>query len=500
MSSAATTPVLTAYMVLARNLPDTTVVMYDSDLQVLLAEGSDLPVLGFGHRRIVGFSLFDTLPADVAARYEPHLLKALLGERSTVHEVFGEGRSIYQIQFGPARHHDGSIFAGMILCQNVTAQRSAESKLRDSEGRYRALIRAVPDTLLLLDANGTVLEVFQNPRTSQITGVLPLIRGVNIRDIQLPQVVTRLVFNLIERALASEQLETAEADLTGSPGQALHAELRCVPLSDAQVMLVVRDVTELRKAQHSLEVRLDELTGLHARLSELERLKTDMLRLGAHDLRSPLMVIMNYARYLADELAAAPAGSQALQYLNEIVDAAERMKMISRDILDAERIEQMLDTTALDAVEFVSALQSAADGLRANAALKHHTMTMRVPPYPLHGRGDGPMLREAAGNLISNAIKYTPDGGHIEIVVRSTASHVEFSVTDNGYGIPPEAQGTLFEPLLHAGTKEARREAGTGFGLYLVKRIIERHDGEVFFESRLSQGSTFGFRLPISRG
>lgn len=499
MSSAASTPVLTAYMVLARNLPETTVVMFDSDLRVLLAEGSDLPVLGFGHQRIVGFSLFDTLPSDVAARYEPHLLRALLGERSTIHEAFAEGRSIYQIQFGPARHHDGSIFAGMILCQNVTAQRSAESKLRDSEGRYRALIRAVPDTLLLLDASGTVLEVFQNPHTPQISGVLPLIRGVNLRDIQLPQVVTRLVFDLIERALASEQLETAEADLTGSPGKPLHAELRCVPLGHAQVMLVVRDITELRKAQHTLEVRLDELIGLHARLSELERLKTDMLRLGAHDLRSPLMVIMNYARYLADDLAA-PPGSQAMQYLNEIVDAAERMKMISRDILDAERIEQLLDTTALDAVEYVSALQSAAEGLRANAALKHHTLTMRVPPHPLHGRGDGPMLREAAGNLISNAIKYTPDGGHIEIVVRSTPTHVEFSVTDNGYGIPPEAQGKLFEPLLHAGTKEARREAGTGFGLYLVKRIIERHNGEVFFESRLSQGSTFGFRLPISKG
>lgn len=491
---------LTAYKLLVRNLPETTVVMYDAGLAVLLAEGPDLHALGLNSGGFVGSRLHDVQSDDIAARYEPYLLQALLGERITIEETLGDLGAIYQIQIVPARADDGSIFAGMILCQNVTAQRSAEAKLRDSESRYRALIRAVPDTLLLLDANGTVLEVFQNSHTPQIAGVLPLIRGVSIRDMQLPQIVTQLIFDLIERALDSGQLETAEADLTVRPGQSLHAELRCVPLSDAQVMLVVRDITELRKAQHSLEVRLDELTGLHARLSELERLKTDMLRLGAHDLRSPLMVIMNYARYLIDELSPAASNSQALQYVGEILDAAERMKMISRDILDAERVEHLLDLTTLDPVEFVSVFQEAAEGLRANAALKHHTLTMRVPPHPLHGHGDAPLLREAAGNLISNAIKYSAPGGLIEIVVHASDRHVEFSVTDNGYGIPPDAQPELFQPMIHAGSPEARREAGTGFGLYLVKRVIERHGGEVFFERRPVQGSIFGFRLPVSEG
>src|SRR5690606_14556866 len=144
-------------------------------------------------------------------------------------------------------------------------------------------------------------------------------------------------------------------------------------------------------------------------------------------------------------------------------------------------------------------LRAAAEGLQANAAIKNHTMTICVPDDTVCGRGDGPLLREAAVNLIGNAIQYTPDGGRIDVVVSASGGGIEFSVSDTGYGIPPETRDKLFQPLARAGSKEARRQAGTGFGLYLVKRIIERHGGNVFFRSVRPQGSTFGFWLPAER-
>jgi signal transduction histidine kinase len=263
-------------------------------------------------------------------------------------------------------------------------------------------------------------------------------------------------------------------------------------------MMICQNVTELRTTQRNLQARLDELTALHARLSELEQLKTDMLKLGAHDLRSPLMVIMNYTQYLAEDLSEIGSPEQ-IDYINEIRGAAERMKVISHDILDAGRIEHLLDRTALDPVELVGTLRAAAEGLQANAAIKHHTMTICVPENAVRGRGDGPLLREAAVNLIGNAIQYTPEGGRIDVVVSATGGGVEFTVTDTGYGVPPDTRDKLFQPLARAGSKEARREAGTGFGLYLVKRIVERHGGKVFFRSGRIQGSTFGFWLPAER-
>lgn len=492
-------PLLTAYRALVRNLPETTVVMFDTTLQILLAEGSDLPVLGFSRDRIVGHTLTAALPEDNAALYVPHCYAALEGRRTTIEETFGDGVSIYQIQFSPARSEDNTILAGIIVCRNITGQRTAEDKLRDSESRNRALIRALPDTQLLLDKNGMILDVFQTSSVPQLMSSKPLIPGTSVRDLDVPQVVVRTIFELIEKAHTNEQLETAEVNLSTEAGAQDYAELRCVPLAGGRVLLVVRDVNELRKAEHALEAQLQEMRLLHTRVVELEQLKTDMLRLGAHDLRNPLMVIMNYARYLIEDLSAIEGSGQMLQYVNDILEAAERMRNISRDILDAERIEHMLGTTALETLDFVAALQEAAEGLRPNAALKNHTLTVLIPPNPLYGHGDAPMLREAAGNLISNAIKYTPDGGHIEVVIRNSDAMAEFLVTDNGYGIPPETLDSLFKPLTRAGTKEARHEAGTGFGLFLVKRIIDRHKGEVFVESRVGQGSTFGFRLPLQQ-
>lgn len=375
MSIASSLPLLTAYRALARNLPDTTVLMYDGGLRFLLAEGGDLQALGFTPDHVVGATTREALPPALAARYEPYFKAALTGTYQVIEEDLGEGLPIYQIQFTPARNDDGSIFAGMMICQNVT---------------------------------------------------------------------------------------------------------------------------ELRTTQRSLQARLDELTALHARLSELEQLKTDMLKLGAHDLRSPLMVIMNYTQYLAEDMSDT-GNSQQIDYINEIRDAAERMKMISHDILDAGRIEHLLDRSSLDPVELVGTLRAAAEGLQANAAIKNHTMTICVPDDTVCGRGDGPLLREAAVNLIGNAIQYTPDGGRIDVVVSASGGGIEFSVSDTGYGIPPETRDKLFQPLARAGSKEARRQAGTGFGLYLVKRIIERHGGNVFFRSVRPQGSTFGFWLPAER-
>lgn len=375
MSTVSSLPLLTAYRALARNLPDTTVLMYDGGMRFLLAEGGDLDILGFKPDHIVGFTAREALSPGLADRYEPYFKAALTGSYQAIEEHLGEGMPIYQIQFTPARNDDGSIVAGMMICQNVT---------------------------------------------------------------------------------------------------------------------------ELRLTQRNLQARLDELTTLHARLSELEQLKTDMLKLGAHDLRGPLMVIMNYTRYLVEDLTA-DGNAQQIEYINEIRGAAERMKMISYDILDAGRIEHLLDQTTLDPVELVDTLRSAAEGLRANAAMKHHTMTIRVPEDGICGRGDGPLLREAAVNLIGNAIQYTPEGGHIAVVVSAKRGGIEFSVTDNGYGVPLETRDQLFQPLARAGSKEARREAGTGFGLYLVKRIVERHGGKVFFRSGRSRGSTFGFWLPAER-
>ena len=106
-------------------------------------------------------------------------------------------------------------------------------------------------------------------------------------------------------------------------------------------------------------------------------------------------------------------------------------------------------------------------------------------------------LQQVIANLIGNAIKYTPEGGTIDVSLRKHGTLVQFEVTDSGYGIPVEQQQKLFQPFFRVQIDETKSIEGTGLGLYLVKKFIERHHGKILFYSEYGKGSTFGFTLPL---
>jgi signal transduction histidine kinase len=113
--------------------------------------------------------------------------------------------------------------------------------------------------------------------------------------------------------------------------------------------------------------------------------------------------------------------------------------------------------------------------------------------------GDEVWLHRAAGNLVSNAIKYTPAGGRVLVTCREADGEGVVEVTDTGLGIPPEAQARLFQRFYRVRTESTRRAAGTGLGLAIVRTIIERHGGRVWVSSEEGKGSVFGFSLPLAK-
>ncbi|MEB2366533.1 MAG: ATP-binding protein [Chloroflexota bacterium] len=649
-------PGLTAYRALARSLPDTAVLMFDDSLRFLLAEGRDLPAFGFNTARIVGYTLGEALNSDLARRYESHFQAALHGQQTTLEESFNDGRSVYSIQIGPARDTDQSVVAGVMVCRNISAQRTAERKLRESEARNRALITAMPDTILVINQDGLLVDYIPN----QVIDIgAMMVPGMNIRDLPAPESLVRMVFDMIGRTLRDGTAPPADMAWPLPNGTTAYYELRCVALTDRQVMLLVRNITTLRRAEAALRARLDDLSALrvleaqlsdsidydrvldvgieisrqlsgasagfiavqqggdarlmrtfgreaasrfsvfeamvqgicarvlrnqeaefipnvsadpdyvaavpetvaqitiplithrgligllslesdrpnqftetvfdvlcilagrlavalgnaqlhaqtvqqlealrdlHERVSDLEQVKTIMLQLGAHDLGDPLMLINNFVAYLRDDLMQGkPAGEAQFEYLHQIEAAAERIHRISRDILDAERVDLLIDSERFEVLSLTALVDEVINAQRLAAESKGHTLSADLPQDPATIDGVGVVLAQSVTNLINNAIKYTPEGGAISVCVRPDGNGYEFSVTDTGLGIPDEAKDQLFKPLARIGSREARHIAGTGFGLYLVKRIVERHGGSVFFSSVYGQGSTFGFRLP----
>lgn len=244
----------------------------------------------------------------------------------------------------------------------------------------------------------------------------------------------------------------------------------------------------------TVKEQLAEVQGLYQQMRRLEQLKTDMIRIASHDLQNPLGIISGYLSMLQMDIDQFDPAH--VEFIGAMERAVDRMRTILQDILSLERIEQQANNTPTQKLQIEYLIERATREFQQQAEAKAQTYTMH-PLAPATVQGDEAQLYEAITNLIGNAIKYTPDGGSVDVWLEPDGEEVVFRVVDTGYGIPEDRQERLFEPFYRAKAEGTEHIQGTGLGLHLVKNIIERHQGQMIFESIYGQGSTFGFRLPL---
>lgn len=245
------------------------------------------------------------------------------------------------------------------------------------------------------------------------------------------------------------------------------------------------------------ETQLAQLRDLYAQVSKLEQLKTDMIRIASHDLRNPLSAISGFIELIKMDIDDVIDSGELIEFLKNMDHAVKRMQRIITDILSLERIEESISESEGVLVSMNDLVQQVVDESHPQAALHSRNLSLTIAdPQPLNVRGQAAQLQEAMSNLIGNAIKYTAQNGHVDVVLRRQGGRVIFEVKDDGYGIPEAQQEKLFQPFYRAKSKETENIEGTGLGLHLVKKIIERHNGKMLFSSTYGQGSTFGFTLP----
>lgn len=259
-----------------------------------------------------------------------------------------------------------------------------------------------------------------------------------------------------------------------------------------QLLEILRGYLAIALANASLHERVNaqysELKRVHERVSALEQLKTDMIRLASHDLRNPLNVLMGYVQMIDDT-------PTQHDYIQSMMEAIYKMDNIINGILSLERIEQMGVTGLSEIVDLGVQLRLVLKEYRSQAEKQKVSLVLQCDASKAYVTGDSAQLLEAMGNLIGNAIKYTPTGGQVVITLKRTSEHYEFTVADTGLGIDSEYHTRLFQPFFRVRTDETRKIKGTGLGLHLVKNIITRHNGEIIFNSEVGKGSVFGFRL-----
>ncbi|HYP23878.1 MAG TPA: ATP-binding protein, partial [Actinomycetota bacterium] len=284
----------------------------------------------------------------------------------------------------------------------------------------------------------------------------------------------------ILRGAADALGHTRRESFQVGPLLARHLEVTACPFpaTDPQgLVLVVHDATE--------SVRYQEL-------------RKEFVANVSHELRTPLTAIKGFAETLRDGAMTDPV--RGPQYLGTIEKHADQLTNLVADLLDLSRLDNHPGLPGSVAIDVGAVVRRTVDLLQPVAEKKRHTLRVDVPPDLPPIQGDPDYLERAVANLLENAIKYTPEGGHVSIAASLAADEdvVRVEVSDDGIGIPADDLPRIFERFYRVDRSRSREMGGTGLGLSIVKHVAQAHGGSIEVASDVGKGSTFTLTLPLT--
>ncbi|NLT43573.1 MAG: PAS domain S-box protein [Anaerolineae bacterium] len=370
--------------------------------------------------------------------------------------------------------------ANELLQQEVADRIEAERQVRESRVLLERSFAALRDAIFVVDVNDVILHC--NPAAEEQFGYR---REELIGRPMLMLHVDQASYHrlMLEREAAAsrrgfvslEQYPMRRRDGTSFPTERLEA-----PLED-EAGAVLGRVTSVRDISERLK---------------LERMKAEFVGSVSHELRSPLASIMGYTEIVVDE-GAGPLTDLQREFLITVQESSRRLEWLINDLLDASRMETGRYTLDLNSVDPGALLQSAADNARPLATEHRVSLTVDLPDRLPNLEADGRRLRQVVDNLLGNALKFTPAGGHVSVRSWARSTELVIEVSDDGIGIPEEERERVFERFYRAGNAAHEAAGGTGLGLYIARGIVEAHGGAIEVESAVGEGSTFRVRLPL---
>ena len=250
----------------------------------------------------------------------------------------------------------------------------------------------------------------------------------------------------------------------------------------------------LRKVNADLDRKVDELAQANLALYESNRLKSDFLATMSHELRTPLNSVLGFGEVLQSSNG---LSDKQQRWVRNILSSGKRLLELINEILDLAKIEAGKMHVRLDDFSIYEVCEGLLGMFRPLAEKKNLDLRSQLEPGIPVLRQDMGKLQQILSNLLTNAIKFTPEGGRVVLRAEADPLHVILTVTDTGVGIALEEQDLVFEKFRQSGNPLTREHAGTGLGLSIVRELSKLLGGEVTLQSELGRGSTFTVRLPL---
>lgn len=373
----------------------------------------------------------------------------------------------------------------------VKQARTAETRVREREQMLNKIIDNAPQGVARISVDGTILNA--NPRLGSIlyARIETLVGARLDRFLKSGYVAQVLAGFGSPPASGAEETYVSDCRATRTDGSQfwLHWSVTPIRKNDGSLdyfMAMFDDVTARREAEETAVANL-------AQLEQLNRLKSEFVSVVSHEFRTALVGIQGFSELIRDQ----EMDMKEVRILaQEINDDAQRLSRMITNMLDFDRLEAGKIRLTLEPLDLNELAESAVE--HAQASTKTHTIKSELErDLPLI-LGDGDRLTQVVSKLLSNAIKYSPEGGEILVSTCSDGRNVEIAVKDHGRGIPPEFISRLFGRYERYEDKHAGKVIGTGLGLAIARQIVEMHGGKIAVESALGKGSEFRVCIPTA--
>jgi PAS domain S-box-containing protein len=478
--------------------PNAMLIVDDAGRIVLVNEAAE-NLFGYGRDELLGQPIEVLVPERLRANH-PADRERFAKDPSA--RPMGKGRDLYalrkdgtevpvEIGLNPMDTSEGRFVLSVII--DITERTRAEE-------RFRMAVEAAPNAMIMTDELGRIVLV--NSQAEKLFGYT----RTELTGMSVEQLVPERMRN--EHPASRARFASDPQARTMGAGRDLHAlrkdgveipvEIGLNPLRTRDgvfVLSAVIDITERKRAEAEREVLAQRERAALAEARAASRAKDEFLTVLSHELRTPLNAILGWSSMLRSGTVSPEEFPRAIETIER--NARHQTRIVS-DILDMSRIIRgrfHLDITPCDPAAIVEMVMSS---LRPAARAKRITLRSALAPTA-EIRADPGRLEQIVWNLVSNAIKFTPKGGTVDVELKDLESHLVLVVQDSGIGIAPRFLPHVFDRFTQADSSSTRAQGGLGLGLAIVRQLVELHGGTITAHSAgLNQGARFSLMLPLA--